>query len=294
MTARDLSVAYGAHTVLDRIDLDVRRGEIVTLIGPNGSGKTTLVRAMLGLIEPASGRIDRAARLRIGYVPQRVVIDPVLPLTAGRFLAMTGSSPTAIAAALAEVGASAVRERAVQNLSGGEFQRVLLARALLREPDLLVLDEPIQGVDITGQRDLFQLIKRIRDTRGCGILLVSHDLHLVMADTDIVVCLNRHICCTGAPEAVSRDPAYLALFGPQTAAALAVYTHHHDHSHAADGAPIRGDSDGTHEPHDHSTHDHAHDDHGHHDHANRGHAHPRQAHPEHAHPPTRKSSGPRG
>jgi zinc transport system ATP-binding protein len=236
----EVSLAFGRRLVLDRVSLEVRAGEIVTLVGPNGAGKTSLLRILLGLQRPGAGRVWRAAGLRIGYLPQRLAIDGTLPLTVRRLLALARPAvAAAIDAALAEVGARALAAQAVQALSGGELQRVLLARALLREPDLLVLDEPVQGVDVAGQGELYALIRRVRDRRGCGVLLVSHDLHLVMAASDEVVCLNHHVCCSGHPEAVSRHPAYRALFGD----AIAVYAHHHDHVHeralaaAGEGAP---------------------------------------------------------
>ena len=170
-------------------------------------------------------------------MPQRLAVDETLPLTVERFLRLGGkASPAARAAALDEVGAGRLADSPIQRVSGGEMQRVLLARALLREPDLLVLDEPVQGVDVAGQVELFGLITHIRNRRGCGVLMVSHDLHLVMAATDTVVCLNHHVCCTGRPEAVTRHPAYLELFGPLAAEGLAVYTHRHDHHHGLDGA----------------------------------------------------------
>ena len=237
VTGVDLKL--GGNAVLSGVSLTAREGEIVTLIGPNGSGKSTLVRVVLGLLEPDRGRVYMRPGTRVGYMPQRVVIDETLPLTVGRFLSL-GAARGAVAqprATLDEVGIADLVERPIQRLSGGEMQRVLLARALLREPDLLVLDEPVQGVDVTGQGELFDLITRIRDRRGCGVLMVSHDLHLVMASTDTVVCLNHHVCCTGRPEAVSRHPAYLALFGPLAERGLAVYTHQHDHRHDASGRP---------------------------------------------------------
>jgi zinc transport system ATP-binding protein len=230
--ARAVTVVLGGHIVVDRVDLAVHRGELVSLIGPNGSGKTTLVRALLGLIAPAAGTIERAPGLKLGYVPQRLTIERSLPLTAERFLALAGRVRRAdIDAAMAEAGIAECRGRPVQGLSGGEFQRLLLARALLRDPDLLVLDEPAQGVDVNGQAELYGRIGDIRKRRGCGILMISHDLHLVMAATDVVVCLNRHICCSGKPERIANDPAYLALFGAAAAGMLALYTHRHDHEH---------------------------------------------------------------
>ena len=231
-----VELKLGGNPILTGVDLTVSDGEIVALIGPNGSGKTTLVGVVLGLLKPDRGRVYMRAGTRVGYVPQRVVVDRALPLAVGRFLLLgTRATSARLRAVLEEVGALHVVDHPIQWVSGGEMQRALLARALLREPDLLVLDEPIQGVDVTAQGELFDLITRIRDRRGCGVLMVSHDLHLVMASTDTVVCLNHHVCCTGIPEVVSRHPAYLALFGPLAEKGLAVYAHQHDHRHGAGG-----------------------------------------------------------
>ena len=228
-----INLQQGERQLLKQIGLHLDPGEILTIIGPNGAGKTTLLRVALGLQAPTSGSVYRRPGLRIGYMPQRLQIDPTLPLTVRRFLAMAGSSrPEQIEAALAGVGAEAVLHAPLQKISGGELQRVLLARALLCRPDLLVLDEPVQGVDVHGQVELYQLITRIREEQGCAVLMVSHDLHLVMAATDRVLCLNRHICCSGTPEAVTSDPAYLALFGPLAVQHLAVYSHDQKHRHA--------------------------------------------------------------
>lgn len=234
--ADGITVRLGGRAVLENVRISVDRGEIVTLIGPNGSGKTTLVRVILGLHKPDRGHIRRRSDLKIGYVPQRLTVDPVLPLTGRRFLELGGrQAESALDAVGEEVGARDLLDQQIQDLSGGELQRMTLARALLRDPDLLVLDEPFQGVDFGGQLALFDLIGQARRRRGCGVLLVSHDLHLVMAGTDRVVCLNGHVCCSGKPDAVSRHPDYLALFGPRAAQSLAVYTHDHDHSHDLSG-----------------------------------------------------------
>ncbi|MFO7483608.1 zinc ABC transporter ATP-binding protein ZnuC [Oceanibaculum nanhaiense] len=243
--ASSITVRRGEVPVLDHVDLTLSAGEIVCIIGPNGSGKTTLLRALLGLIAVQDGSVTRRPSLRIGYMPQRLAIDPTLPITLERFL---GLSRNANAAARRQVmqdtGIAHLADRPMQGLSGGETQRALLARALLNQPDLLMLDEPAQGVDVNGQVELYELIGRIRRDRGCAVLMVSHDLHLVMAATDRVICLNGHICCTGHPEDVSRDPAYLSLFGPRAAQALAVYQHHHDHHHTPGGGvvPLHEDS----------------------------------------------------
>jgi zinc transport system ATP-binding protein len=251
--AKDVEVRFADHVVLTGANVVVRSGEIVTLIGPNGAGKTSLVRALLGLVTPSKGSVMRRQGLRVGYMPQRLSIDSSLPLTVGRFLQLGALDKNAdIEAALSEAGAGHVLRSPMQGISGGELQRVMLARALLRQPDLLVLDEPVQGVDVTGQAELYRLIQDIRQRRHIGVLMVSHDLHVVMAKTDHVVCLNRHVCCAGHPEAVSRHPEFVALFGPDIASTLAVYAHDHDHAHDLEGHVI----------HDGHTHEHTHE-HGH-------------------------------
>jgi zinc transport system ATP-binding protein len=236
IAARDLSVEFAGRRVLDAVTLAVAPGEIVTVVGPNGSGKTTLARALLGLVQPSAGRVERRPGLTVGYVPQRLHVEPTLPLTVQRLLTLTTRRPRAeLRAALAEVGAEERLKSPVQALSGGELQRVLLARAILRDPDLLVLDEPVQNVDVGGQLELYDLIAGLRTRRGCGILLISHDLHVVMAQTDRVVCLNGHVCCAGPPDEVAAHPEYLALFGDRAAGRLAVFhhdlEHHHEHHH---------------------------------------------------------------
>jgi zinc transport system ATP-binding protein len=235
LSAENLSLRLGGRQVLDKVSLRLLPGQILTLIGPNGAGKTSLLRVLLGLQAPTSGRVERAPGLRTGYMPQRLHLDGQLPLTARRFLELGGASGAALRTVAAETGAEAVLESPLAALSGGELQRVLLARALLREPQVLVLDEPARGVDVVGQADLYRLIGEVRDRHGCGVLLVSHDLHLVMAAADQVLCLNHHVCCMGRPEAIARDPAYQALFSPAVLGGLALYTHHHDHAHNLHG-----------------------------------------------------------
>lgn len=241
VAAEGVSVGFRGRVILDAVDLDVARGEIVTIIGLNGSGKSTLVRVLLGLIAPDAGRVWRRAGLRIGYSPQHIQRDRALPLDVARFLSLgTGASARdpRLRERLAEVGAEHVLHSQMAEISGGELHRVLLARALLRAPDLLVLDEPLAGVDVAGQSDLYRLIGELRDRYGCGVLLVSHDLHVVMAATDRVLCINHHVCCTGHPESVSRHPEFVALFGSHVAEALALYTHDHDHTHDIAGRPV--------------------------------------------------------
>jgi len=239
-----VNVRFGDNHVLQNIDLALHNDCITTLIGPNGAGKTTLVRVVLGLIDATSGNVWREQQLRIGYMPQKLQIDRTFPLTVERFLRTTGIRDAhQLKAALADTGVEHLYRQSMHNLSGGETQRVLLARALLRDPSLLVLDEPVQGVDINGQIELYDLIARIRKQRGCGVLMISHDLHLVMSSTDHVVCLNRHVCCSGHPEQVSNDPSITELFGVQGAQALALYSHHHNHRHNAHGDVISDNGD---------------------------------------------------
>jgi zinc transport system ATP-binding protein len=238
ISARGLWLTRAGRAILQGVDIDVGAGEIVTLIGPNGAGKTTLVRVLLGLQAPVSGTTLRKPGLRVGYAPQRFEIDPAIPLTAARFVAIGRQlDREQIASALAEVGAGAVAERQLAELSGGELQRVILARSLSRSPALLVLDEPLRGVDYAGAAELYALIGRLRTQRMLGVLLVSHDLHVVMAQSDRVVCLNRHVCCSGVPHSVAQHPEYARLFGSQAARAFGLYQHHHDHRHDLAGDP---------------------------------------------------------
>ena len=219
------------------ISFSIRRGEIVSLIGPNGSGKTTVAKVLAGSLRPDVGSVERAEGIRVGYVPQRVNIDSTLPLTVRRLMKLSqNGSNQQIDGTLAELDILRLSESPVQNLSGGELQRALFARALLRNPDLLILDEPSQGLDFTGEAKLFNHISEVRDRLNCGILLVCHDLHFVMAKTDTVVCLNGHICCTGKPEHIVSDDEFVKLFGSEAKQSHALYPHHHDHSHHLDGS----------------------------------------------------------
>ena len=239
--AINVCVSLGQRSVLESVDIEVHAGEIVTLVGLNGAGKSTLVRTLLGIIQPDEGTVERLPGLKIGYSPQRIRRDPIFPVTVRRFLTLGARfAPERLVAVLQEVGASAILSHPMAEVSGGELHRVLLARALLRNPELLVLDEPLAGVDIASQSELYGLLTRIRDRYGCGILLVSHDLHLVMKETDKVVCLNKHVCCSGTPREIARDPAFSTLFGQHISEWLAVYPHSHDHRHDAleDPSPL--------------------------------------------------------
>lgn len=260
ISMRGIGVRSGGRWLVEGVDLSIRRGEIVTLIGPNGSGKSTTAKVVTGVLKPTTGHVERVPGITIGYVPQKLNIDWTLPITVKRLMTLTGRySSDEVMAALEAVGVAHLAGAAVQSLSGGEFQRALLARAMIRKPDLLVLDEPVQGVDFAGEVALYQLIKTIRDETQCGILMISHDLHVVMAETDTVICLNGHVCCTGTPDLVAKSPEYLSLFGARAAETLAIYQHHHDHTHLPDGRVQHADGCITkeHEAHDHDGHDHA-------------------------------------
>lgn len=232
IAARDISVRLGETPVLRHVTLSIAPAEIVTILGPNGSGKSTLLRALLGIVPLAAGQLFRAPGLRVGYVPQRLAIDRSMPITVRRFLSLPRRVSDAEAGgALSRVGLPGIGARAMTALSGGQFQRVLLARALLSRPQLLILDEPTQGLDQPGEAAFYRLIAEVRAETGAAVLMVSHDLHVVMAASDRVICLNGHICCEGTPLVVSNAPEYRALFGLGTQGALALYQHAHDHSH---------------------------------------------------------------
>ncbi|MCC1493163.1 metal ABC transporter ATP-binding protein [Cognatishimia sp. F0-27] len=269
IAAEGLTVRYGAQTVLNDVDLSVEPGEIVTIVGPNGSGKTSLFKAIIGAVPPTSGRIRRKPGLRIGYVPQKLHIDPTLPITVERFMRLTQKvSRKAIKSALETAGVPDLLDRQMSALSGGQFQRVLLARALSTDPEILLLDEATQGLDQPGSASFYRQIEDVRKATGCAVLMISHELHVVMSASDRVICLNGHVCCAGAPAVVASAPEYRALFGTGTGGALALYRHDHDHDH-------------------HHHHHHHHDDHPseHPDRSDdKGHAHGRH-HPQEASQP---------
>jgi zinc transport system ATP-binding protein len=217
------------------VSLEVRQGEIVTLIGPNGSGKSTTAKIALGIYKEIEGKVNKFTN-KIGYVPQKISIDWTLPIRVIDFMSLT-EEPTdeQINIALNLTGVEHLKNKSLGNLSGGEFQRVLIARAIAKQPDFLVLDEPVQGVDFKGEIALYELIKKISEELNCGILLISHDLHVVMAATDFVVCLNGHVCCSGTPQVVAKNDEYKELFGDRASTILSIYEHKHDHTHSPDG-----------------------------------------------------------
>lgn len=261
VTLKGAGVNRAGRWLVRGVDLSVAPGVIVTLIGPNGSGKTTSAKMALGLMTPDEGTAARLSGLKVGYVPQRVTVDWTMPLSVERFMRLTGDvRRDAIEHAMQRTGIVHLRHEEMRTLSGGEFQRVMLARAIARKPDLLVLDEPLQGVDFSGQIALYELISAVRDELGCGILLISHDLHVVMAATDQVLCLNGHVCCQGTPTAVAESPEYRQLFGDRAGVTLAVYEHHHDHVHLPDGRVRHADGSVTDSCHPDDGHHHHHGD----------------------------------
>jgi len=229
ISSQQLSVKFGRHPILQDINMSVSEGEVVTIVGPNGSGKSTLLKTLIGAITPAGGKIVRAKNLKIGYVPQRLHIDGTFPMTVYRFLTLpVKRSKQAIQDALKKAGVIGLEKQQLSSLSGGQLQRVLLARALLEEPSLLLLDEATQGLDQRGMVDFYRQIDAIRKDTGCAVIMVSHDLHVVMQRTDRVICLNGSVCCEGVPEKVSASPEYRALFGVDENDVLGVYRHHSD------------------------------------------------------------------
>jgi zinc transport system ATP-binding protein len=235
ISLNNVCVHAGAKQILHDINLNINQGEIVTIVGPNGSGKSTLLRTLIGAITPTAGTVTHVKNLRIGYVPQKLHIDATLPLTVRRFLSLPKRVSDASATkALQDAGAGELSQRQMTDLSGGQFQRVLLARALLNNPQILILDEATQGLDQPGSADFYSQIEQVRQTFGCAVLMVSHELHVVMAASDRVICLNGHICCQGAPEVVATAPEYRTLFGSGTHGALALYRHEHSHTHDDD------------------------------------------------------------
>lgn len=232
----NINVFYNEVPALEHIHLRVYPNSITTIVGPNGGGKSTLLKVLLKLQQPTSGKVIHQKNLKIGYVPQKLHLDHSIPITVEKFLSLKpNSTKSIIDEALALLSITHLAQNSMQKLSGGELQRVLLARAILDRPQLLVLDEPMQGVDITGQTELYQLLNKTRSWLNCAILMVSHDLNIVMANTDEVLCINRHICCAGTPEMISSDPSFIHFFGDQFAKNVAFYSHKHNHHHNLHG-----------------------------------------------------------
>tara|TARA_Y100000739_G_scaffold218887_1_gene216767 strand:- start:1035 stop:1766 length:732 start_codon:yes stop_codon:yes gene_type:complete len=233
ITVENLSVNYGLNTVLRGVDFKIELGEIVTIVGPNGSGKTSLLKAIIGAIQPSEGSVTLKPRLKIGYVPQRLNFESTLPITVERFVRLTGKiDRKSCISALETAGVPELLKSQMSKLSGGQFQRVLLARALLGNPEILILDEATQGLDQPGSALFYRQLEAVRQDTGCAVLMISHDLHVVMSASDRVICLNGHVCCAGTPAVVASTPAYKALFGDGTDGALALYRHDHDHDHS--------------------------------------------------------------
>ena len=232
---KDAGFKINDKWLVQGVSLQVEKGKIVTLIGPNGSGKSTTAKIALGIYKKIEGTVEKFTN-KVGYVPQKISIDWTLPLRVNDFMVLTENLKSeTIDEALSLTGVIHLKDKNLGDLSGGEFQRVLLARAISKKPDLLVLDEPVQGVDFTGEIALYELIKKICDELDCGILLISHDLHTVMSATDHVVCLNGHVCCSGSPTDVAKNDEYKALFGEQASQILSRYEHKHDHIHTNEG-----------------------------------------------------------
>jgi zinc transport system ATP-binding protein len=232
LAAEDLCVIRQGRHLLDRVSMRIHRGEHITLIGPNGAGKTLLLKVLLGIVPPDGGMVQRRAGLRVGYMPQRLHLSPLMPMTVDYFLQLAFPvEQTTRVEVLELTDTLALRHRSLHELSGGEMQRVLLARALLREPDLLLLDEPGQNMDVSSQLALYERVRQIQHARGCGVLMVSHDLHFVMRQTDQVLCLYHHICCSGRPQEIIENRAFADVFGPRIAEVMGYYHHQHSHTH---------------------------------------------------------------
>ena len=235
LEAQDLSVRYQDNTVLDNVSLELMPQDFLTIVGPNGAGKTTLLKCLAGLVTPTSGTIRRRQELNLRYIPQRMQVEPSMPMNVDHFLRLNNTSGIPRLAETAdETGITALLDRPVHGLSGGEWQRVLLARCLMTTPDAIILDEPAQNLDISGQLQFYAKLEQIHNDRGIAIVMVSHDLHMVMASTRQVICLFHHICCSGEPKTVARDPEFIQLFGHDMAKMMAVYQHQHDHDHDHD------------------------------------------------------------
>ena len=230
LQAESISLNISGRQVLQEISLEISSKEIVTIIGPNGAGKTTLLKVLLGLLKPTTGNVIRKKHLRIGYLPQNISVSSIMPLSVARMMTLTvAKSHSEVLEALDKTGVGYLLDSQVSSLSGGELQRVMLARTLLSNPELLVLDEPVQSVDYLGETEMYKLIGKLKSEYECAVLMISHDLHVVMAATDRVICLDQHICCQGHPNSVTQHPEYVRLFGEEGDGTLTTYEHRHDH-----------------------------------------------------------------
>lgn len=225
---KDISLKIGSQTIIERISLQLKKGKITTLIGPNGGGKTSIARILLGILKPNTGQVIKHGEMKIGYMPQKISIDKTIPLSARDFILLSTKKVQLDENLVKRLNLEQILNRQVHDLSGGQMQKILFLRALINKPEVLVLDEPTQYMDIAAIEDFYKIIEEIRKEENCAILLISHDLHMVMQKTDIVICINHHVCCQGSPEDINKHPEYLSLFGERN---LAVYHHHHDHKH---------------------------------------------------------------
>lgn len=227
LSIQDLNIKFNEHQILKDINFDVYTNQIITIIGPNGAGKSTLIKAILGFIKPSNGKIIRSPNLKIGYVPQKIHFPEQIPITALQFLKLNNNFNTNIHT---ELNINPLLNKSIHKLSGGELQRILLTKALYNKPNLLLLDEPTQSIDLNGQAEFYKLCGYLQQQLNCAILMASHDLHIVMSGTNSVICLNNHVCCHGLPTTVSQHPEFIQLFGEHMTK-LAIYHHHHDHKH---------------------------------------------------------------
>ena len=232
ISAKNVSVLKHQKSILDNIDIQINKNDFITIIGPNGAGKTMLLKCLMGFYKPTSGRIERKEKLKIGYMPQSISIINTMPITVKDFITVRKEyDDISLNKVITEVNIGEIVYKQLSVLSGGEMQRVLLARSLLNNPDLLILDEPAQNLDISGQLNFYKLIQEIYSKRDISILMVSHDLHLVMVSTKKVLCLYKHICCSGEPQQIAKDPEFLSMFGKDMANMMSIYQHSHDHNH---------------------------------------------------------------